>query len=680
MKTVVISGILAFLAVQALGQSGCDTPGQTPATAFPVCGTTVFSQSEVPACENHLIPVSGCSFDNTQYSDQSPFWYKFTCFKTGTLGFLIDPVNNGDDYDWQLFDVTGRDPEAVYTDPSLFVAGNWSGESGNTGTSSSANSILVCATLQYGPYRPLYSQMPHLVQGHNYLLLVSHFSGSTQSGYQLSFKGGTAVITDTTAPRLKQAVAVCDGRSVTIHLNKSMKCRSLAGDGSDFRLLGTDIKVDSAYSATCKDGFDMEELTLVLDGKLAPGQYGVAIQKGRDDNTLLDNCDNAIPEDDTLAFVLQAPHPVPMDSVTKLTCRPQSITVVFAEPLRCSSIAADGSDFRIVNTRTGQSLAITGASGVDCTNSLSRSVTIDLAAPIYQQDIYQLRLQPGGDGNSVVSECEVESEPQTIVFESYDTVSAVIESQLDYSCNRVEVALHNPGDNGINSWNWQMTPGTDSDSAGLAFVDTTFQPRTVQLKVSNGVCSDQQQMTLSFDQDYYLQAGFTEPPFVCPQDEVQFVDTSVGGNIMRWNWTFGNGQTNATQAPEPQHYPVGVHTETYPVRLIVSNSRGCRDTMQQEIKVINTCNVYVPTAFSPNDDGNNDYLYPLNAYLAEKLQFRVYNRYGELLFETHDWTRGWDGTFKSKPQPTGSYVWMLRFVNSRTGQKVFRKGAALLIR
>src|ERR1700754_349142 len=102
----------------AKGQ-GCSL-GQTPPTAFPVCGTAVFKQATVPACAGNTIPVPGCG--NAVYADINAYYYKFTCFTSGTLGFLIKPNTGSDDYDWQIFDVTGHDPNQIYSDASLFVS------------------------------------------------------------------------------------------------------------------------------------------------------------------------------------------------------------------------------------------------------------------------------------------------------------------------------------------------------------------------------------------------------------------------------------------------------------------------------------------------------------------------------------------------------------------------------
>jgi gliding motility-associated-like protein len=95
---------------------------------------------------------------------------------------------------------------------------------------------------------------------------------------------------------------------------------------------------------------------------------------------------------------------------------------------------------------------------------------------------------------------------------------------------------------------------------------------------------------------------------------------------------------------------------------------------------VNTCYITVPNAFTPNNDGKNDHLYPLNAYKAVNLEFNIFNRYGQLIFHTTDWTRHWDGTVNGLLQATGVYVWTLRYSDRDTGQKIFKRGTTVLIR
>jgi hypothetical protein len=104
--------ILCSYVKTASGQD-CTNLGQTPSTAFPVCGTTVFAQETVPTCHTNDLFVPGCQ-DGAGYQNKNPFWYKFTCYSTGSLGFVITPNDLGDDYDWQLYDITGLDPNQVF--------------------------------------------------------------------------------------------------------------------------------------------------------------------------------------------------------------------------------------------------------------------------------------------------------------------------------------------------------------------------------------------------------------------------------------------------------------------------------------------------------------------------------------------------------------------------------------
>ncbi|MGC4104547.1 MAG: gliding motility-associated C-terminal domain-containing protein [Ferruginibacter sp.] len=92
------------------------------------------------------------------------------------------------------------------------------------------------------------------------------------------------------------------------------------------------------------------------------------------------------------------------------------------------------------------------------------------------------------------------------------------------------------------------------------------------------------------------------------------------------------------------------------------------------------CYIAVPNAFTPNGDGLNDYLYPLNAYKAKDLIFKVYNRFGQLVFQTTNWMIRWDGTFKGQGADPATYVWILQYTNIDTGKRIEQKGTSILIR
>jgi len=200
---------------------------------------------------------------------------------------------------------------------------------------------------------------------------------------------------------------------------------------------------------------------------------------------------------------------------------------------------------------------------------------------------------------------------------------------------------------------------------------------TVKVTDSSG-CSDTANVQIRVLNSVEVKAGFTGTEFFCrPYDSASFKNISTG-IITKWNWNFGNGQTDTTNNPPTQYFSIPANEDDYVVRLAIADTSGCTDTAYHFIKVVANCYIAVPTAFTPNGDGLNDYLYPLNAYKATNLVFRVYNRSGQLIFETRDWSKKWDGTLHGIPQASGVYVWTLEYNDA--SNKISLKGTTALIR
>ncbi|WP_153800263.1 gliding motility-associated C-terminal domain-containing protein [Foetidibacter luteolus] len=652
----------------------CTELGQTPSTAFPVCGTTSFAQHEVPICGSKNINVPGCSGDGAGYGDKNPYWYKFTCYTEGTLGFVITPNDLGDDYDWQLFDITGHNPDDVFTDVSLVVTGNWSGSSGKTGAASVGVAHIQCAS-DPGAGANTFAQMPVLKEGHEYLLMVSHYTDS-QSGYDLSFEGGNASITDPSLPGLLHASAACGGSVMRIKLNKEMKCSTLAPDGSDFQVTPSVGRIVSAVGINCSNGFDMDSVELLLDGPIAPGNYTISMKNGRDRNTLLDNCDRAIDVGANVPVTVYPIQPTPMDSIKPVGCAPDMLELVFLNNIRCSTIAANGSDFRVTGPVP---VTVVSAAGV-CTGGLGTVIQLQLSRPIVNAGAYTVTLQTGTDGNTIFDECRMETPAgETVNFNASDTVNAGFDYHVFYGCNTDTVAYTHNGNNGVNNWLWTFDGSQQSNHQSTVMYYNVFGTKTVQLAVSNGVCSDTAAASILLDNT--LLASFTaQPQDVCPEDVAIFINTSVAKNAV-YAWDFGDGNTSALKdPPEKRFVPPLTRQKYYAVKLTVTDEYNCTDTASVSIRVLNNCIIAVPSAFTPNNDGLNDYLYPLNAYKATNLEFRVFNRLGQLVYFTQDWTQKWNGTYKGTLQPPGVYAWMLTYTHRDTGEKLFYKGTSVLIR
>lgn len=673
MQMRIIGLFVVMLLCSRVSAQSCTTLGQLPSTAFPVCGVDTFNQTNVPICRTHNLTVPGCGAGDG-YGDKNPYWYRFTCYQTGTLGFLITPKDLGDDYDWMLYDITGHSADEVFTNSSLIVTGNWAGTYGLTGASAAGVDFIQCGSAPT-ENKNTFSKMPTLLQGHTYLLLISHFTDS-QSGYGLSFGGGTAVITDPLQPAISKTWAGCGGVTVTVVTNKKMKCSSLAANGSDFRLSPAAASIVSAVGSGCSNSFDMDTVVLTMSNALPPGNYTVTIQNGTDGNTLLDNCDRNIAPGDVLSFTVLAIQPTPLDSIKPVACAPDKLELVFKKPMNCNSIAADGSDFAITGTTP---VTITGASG-NCVNGGTTSIFVQLSAPLQTAGNYQIKLKSGNDGNTIIDECG-QSTPagSALPFSTADTVNAGFTYKLLYGCRADTIACVHNGANNVNQWNWNFNNEGHSTLQNPSYIFNTFGSKQITLTVSNGVCKDSTGTTVLLDNE--LNAAFGFPEILCPEDKATFTDSSVG-RIISWNWDFANGNTSSLQNPLPEAYPpvTGGRSKMYTIQLIVENDLHCYDTAMHQMKVVNSCFITVPNAFTPNGDGKNDYLYPLNAWKATNLEFYIYNRYGQVVFRSTNWTNKWDGRFNGQLQSTGVFVWLLRYTLIDTGEKIFKRGTTVLLR
>ena len=671
--------LIAFSFEKSMAQA-CTTLGQTPPTAFPVCGTATLDQIRVPICSSTSLFVPGCSGGSTSanYENKNPYWYKFTCYTSGSFSFTINPANPTDDYDWQLYDVTGLDPNEVLTNRNIIVTGNWSGSSGQTGASANGVNYIQCASAP-AANAPKFALSPTLIQGHDYILLVSHYSDNL-FGYTLSFNGGTASITDPLEPHLLRASAPCDGSEIRVKINKKMKCRSLAANGSDFVIVtpaSTIIVPTSATSFQCNVGFDLDSISIFLPSTLSAGNYKLRAVNGSDGNTLRDNCDRDIPVGEEISFTVFPLFPTPMDSVTKPKCAPQTLELVFPKKIKCNSIAADGSDFFITGTYP---VTITNASGTDCTTGESAKIILQLSAPLQVAGNFLVNLKVGSDGNTLFDECNVQSIlPDNAAFVIKDTVNADFNFTLNLTCAKNTINYTHNGANTVNTWQW-LIAGQPIRTAQNPMVDyPNFGPSTsTTLIVSNGVCTDTSKQDIIFDN--YLNAQFETPKYICPEKPLAFKNTTIG-NIVNWNWTFGNGNTSTQKNPVDEFYSI-LPTTDYNVfpQLIATNNYGCKDTAKNKVAILFSCFISVPTAFTPNGDGLNDYLSPVRKFNGSDLNFSVYNRFGQRIFYTNSWDQRWDGKFKNEPQMPGTYVWTLDYVNLETGQRLLEKGTTVLIR
>ena len=142
-------------------------------------------------------------------------------------------------------------------------------------------------------------------------------------------------------------------------------------------------------------------------------------------------------------------------------------------------------------------------------------------------------------------------------------------------------------------------------------------------------------------------------------NEISFINYS--SNIVEWSWDFGDGSTS--RAENPNHtYAEG---DSYDVILIGKDANGCKDTMMSTIRISGitlTNNFFAPSAFTPNGDGSNDeFKAIINGPQSLEFEMSIYDRQGNLIFETDDINQPWDGRLKGsgRTAPQGTYIWLI---------------------
>ena len=154
---------------------------------------------------------------------------------------------------------------------------------------------------------------------------------------------------------------------------------------------------------------------------------------------------------------------------------------------------------------------------------------------------------------------------------------------------------------------------------------------------------------------------------------------SGGGYNGHYSWTW-SPMTGAVVSDPNISNPVAIlDNHVYDFYVTVTDSISCSATAQVRVTVYDDPTYYMPNAFSPNGDGVNDVFRPIPVGIVSTQYFRVFDRFGRLLFESSKFMDGWDGTYKGVDQPIGNYVYIIQGVN-KFGNVIQKKGNVVLIR
>lgn len=233
--------------------------------------------------------------------------------------------------------------------------------------------------------------------------------------------------------------------------------------------------------------------------------------------------------------------------------------------------------------------------------------------------------------------------------------------------NPGQIVASASGGNGGFSYVW--SPGGQTGSTLTANPGTY----TVQVTDSEG-CQAQGQFAIGLTNNL---VATIDPPFATVEggESVELnVTVEPEGAAVSYTWTPAEG-LSCTDCSNPIASPS--QTTTYIVE--VTTPEGCVDTAEVTIFVTTPCGeLFMPTIFSPNADGLNDVLCLLGDCVVE-MDLKIYNRWGELVFESNSPSICWDGTFRGKPMNSAVFVYKL-FVRTSDGQEIEESGNINLVR
>ncbi len=273
----------------------------------------------------------------------------------------------------------------------------------------------------------------------------------------------------------------------------------------------------------------------------------------------------------------------------------------------------------------------------------------------------------------------------TIICNSYDTTYLTVKvlqppiltaSALPIppdGCAPLNVQLQN-NSSPVTNYIWDFGDGGVSNQQDPVHTFTNPGTYSIQLiAIDTSICKNHDTTFLQVTTYDHALADFQpKPAYLKIGGTVQMLNLSQLSYA--WDWDFGDGSYSQLENPDHTYNQAGIYT----ICLRAKNQQGCDDTFCLDLEVYDEPLVYIPTAFSPNGDNHNDIYYVI-ASGFKKTELQIYNRWGEMVFQSDDINLGWDGNYHGKAQELDVYVYIFIGTLPDDKRQVY-KGNLTLIR
>ncbi|HAA01657.1 MAG TPA: PKD domain-containing protein [Flavobacteriales bacterium] len=274
-----------------------------------------------------------------------------------------------------------------------------------------------------------------------------------------------------------------------------------------------------------------------------------------------------------------------------------------------------------------------------------------------------------GCGNQRVESTWVEVHPNPDVQ---------LSPQLTNACGSAPLTFFNdmPNENG-SSFAWNFGDGNTSTLEVVTHPYTVSGVYNVSLIVTSPwgcVGTDQTQVGVTVRLQSEADFEISDLDLSIFHPEARFTNTSTNATFASWMFGDGNGST----VYSPMH--TYANTGTYEVTLISNNNQNCPDTITKFIQVSPEFTFYIPNAFTPDGDGKNDVFYGKGENIAE-YDLMIFNRWGEMVFNTQNINTAWDGTYRGSEEPKADvYVYKVKIKDSVRGEYHFYDGHVAIVK
>ncbi|MDF3025833.1 MAG: hypothetical protein K0S23_140 [Fluviicola sp.] len=268
-------------------------------------------------------------------------------------------------------------------------------------------------------------------------------------------------------------------------------------------------------------------------------------------------------------------------------------------------------------------------------------------------------------------------------------VTVVPIPQVDFTatevagCSPLITTLTNQSTGNLTNCQWTLSNGSQYNGCG-----------SINLELTEAGCYD---VTLTVSTPEGCANTGTKPAFLCvypnpiadfdltPSEVetsntfVNFFNNSYGA--VSYSWDFSDGSSGST-AENPTHVFPDDEGGYYIVYLEAISSDGCRDTAARTVHVGEDLIYYVPNAFSPDGDEFNNVFKPIltTGFDVNSYHLQIFNRWGELIFESLNYEEGWDGTYHDEKLLDGTYIWKIKVKNRSSDKKVELDGHVTLLK